>query len=286
MTTLPYPTFNMVHGAIKGSGKGKTALLYKYVEKLIGGPLKPRTQEIGDCTSFGTATPVDCVKATEIVIHGDFEEWVAPTATEDIYGGSRVLIGRGQLGSGDGSIGAWVAQYVQKYGTLLKQKYGQYDLSVYSGNRASNWGYNGVPKELLEIAKLHPIKTISRIDTVEQARDALANGYAINVCSNWGFSSTRDRDGFAAPQGSWAHSMGIIAVDDASVGIYGGRQRPGALIMNSWGLWNSGPKRLDQPDGSFWVDYEVLEQMLREGDSWAFSDYVGFQPKELNLDLF
>lgn len=286
MKGLPYPTFDMVHDAIRESGKGKTALLYKYIEKLTGKPLEPRTQAIGDCVSFGTATPIDCVKATEIVIKGDFEEWVAPTSTEDIYGGGRVLIGRGQFRGSDGSIGAWASEYVQKYGTLLKQKYDKYDLSNYSGNRASDWGDNGVPKELLEIARLHPIKTISQITSVEQARDAIANGYAINVCSNWGFSNRRDKDGFAAPEGSWAHSMSIIGIDDASVGISGGKARPGGLIMNSWGIWNGGPKRLDQPDGSFWVDYDVLNKMFREGDSWAYSDYVGFQPKELVLDLF
>jgi hypothetical protein len=47
--------------------------------------------------------------------------------------------------------------------------------------------------------------------------------------------------------------------------------------MNSWGAdWISGPKRHDQPDGSFWVDADVAERMLRGQDSFAVSGYEGY----------
>jgi len=54
-------------------------------------------------------------------------------------------------------------------------------------------------------------------------------------------------------------------------------RRPGALIYNSWGdQWVYGPTRGPQPSGTFWVDASTIDRMLSEGDSFAFSAYVGF----------
>jgi hypothetical protein len=60
------------------------------------------------------------------------------------------------------------------------------------------------------------------------------------------------------------------------------------LIQNSWGpSWISGPKKHEQPDGSFWCDAEVLERnILSARDSFAFSNFEGFPPQKLSLELF
>jgi C1A family cysteine protease len=141
-----------------------------------------------------------------------------------------------------------------------------------------------VPSKLLEIAKQHKIKTVSLVKTYEECRDALANGFAVTIASNQGFSNTRDNEGFAQPEGEWPHQMCLLGVDDAGQDC--SKNRPGVLVVNSWGKWNSGPKRLGQPDGSFWVDAEVIEErVLSDGDSWAYSDYDGFPKKEINLEI-
>jgi hypothetical protein len=280
MTSLPFPVFSDVWGSTKGSGKGKKVLLYEYIRKASGGSFPTRKQTVGDCVSQGAAYAVDAVKAVDIVINGDFEEWVAETATEDIYGGCRVQIGNGRL-KGDGAVGAWAAKYVNEYGALPRGKYGNVDLTTYSGNRARDWGKRGkgVPKSLIPIAKQHPILTVSRVDSYEQVRDLICNGYAVTIASNQGFDSRRDKEGFAKPKGNWAHQMSILGVDDE-------HKRPGVLVQNSWGRWNGGPKRHDQPDGSFWVDAEEIEKtVLKKGDSWAFSGYEGFKPRTLNTRI-
>ena len=272
--SLPHPLMDGVYGDIKGTGENRTVLLFKYVEKSIG-RFNVRTQAIGDCVSFGAACAVDIVKA----VQGG--EWVAETSTEDIYGGSRVQVGGGRL-SGDGSIGAWAAKYVNEYGTTVRKSYGSIDLSKYSGARARDWGSRGkgTPRELLPFAKEHLVKTVTKITSVEQCRDALANGYPVTIASNQGFTKTRDKYGFARPSGSWAHQMCLTAIDD--VGVDGAPK--GALCQNSWGSsWISGPKRLGQPDGSFWMDYNALSTIIRTGDCWAFSDLSGFKPKKLSL---
>jgi len=276
MGVLPMPVFGDVWRPTKDSGAGKTVLLYEIIRSVSNG-FPFRVQEIGDCVGQASAYAVDAAKCVDIYTHKEFEEWVAETATEDIYAGSRVSIGGGL--SGDGSIGVWAARYCNEYGAVPRGKYGEVDLSKYSGSRARSWGDDGVPKSLLHIAKQHPILTVSRVDTYEQARDLLSNGYAVTIASNQGFKSTRDEDGFARPKGAWAHAMCLLGVDDSP-------ERPGVLCVNSWGYWNDGPKRLNQPEGSFWIDADVLEEnILSEGDSWAYSGYEGFRPRTLNTRI-
>ena len=58
----------------------------------------------------------------------------------------------------------------------------------------TRWGRSGVPSDVKDEGKKHQVKTVSLINTIEQARDAIANGYAGNkICdSNYGFSSKRN----------------------------------------------------------------------------------------------
>jgi hypothetical protein len=278
LATLPRPVFGSAAQTIVGSGKGKTALLYQAVEKVVGNfPVYP-AQEIGDCVSHGYRTCVDVLKCVEIAINLESEQWTAETATEPIYGGSRVEVGGGKI-RGDGSVGAWAAKWISEWGVLSRLKYGDVDLTAYSGSRAKQWGNRGVPDELESVAREHPVKTVSLVQTYNEARDAIANGYPVAVCSNQGFAMTRDSEGFAKAKGSWAHCMAFIAADDEY-------RRPGLLCMNSWGPdWISGPKRHGQPDGSFWVDADVADRMLRGGDSFALSAFDGYPSQELDWML-
>lgn len=234
LSQLKHPLFLDAAGAIKDSGKGKVALLYKYVEKLNGGRFNVRTQEGPQCVSFGAATAVDIVKSVEIILNKEREQWIAETSTEDIYGGSRIQIGNGELGYGGGSYGSFAAKYVNEIGTLARIPYDKYDLSIYNGNLAEKWGNpgNGVPDSLIKEANKHKIQTVSLITDYESCRDSLANGFSITIASNIGFQSVRDKDGFAL-QGSkpWPHQMCLIGLDDNP-------KRPGVLIQNSWGCYS------------------------------------------------
>jgi len=255
---------------IEGSGRGKVSLLYKAYQHLLG-PLVPHNQEIGDCVSHGFATGVDVLSTVQIA-SGSRERWAGNACSETIYGGCRVEIAKSTLRFSDGAMGSWAASWLRKYGNLVRKVYNVgegYDLRTYSGRRAKNYGRNGCPDPLEPIAKEHPVQTTALIKTWSELCDVMANGYPVPVCSNQGFTSKRDSDGFLKPRGSWAHCMCIIGVDDT--------KRPGACIMNSWGSkWVSGPTRYGQPEGSFWADADVVEKMLGQGDSFALSSYLGF----------
>lgn len=278
VSSLPIPLITDVYPPIKDSGRGKVRILSDYV-KQIHGSFIAQIQAIGDCVSFGAAHGVDHTYAFEIVVKKERESWLGITSTEDIYGGSRVQIGNGQLGYGDGSIGSWAAKYISQYGTLLRAKYDHDDLTRYNSTRAKNWGNpgKGVPQYLWDIARKTPIKTTSLVRNYEEARDAIYNGYAVTVASNVGFRQTRDKDGFLTRSGTWYHQMCFIGVDDAF-------KRPGLLCLNSWPYsWVSGPTRWDIPPGSFWVDASTATSMLSQGDSFALSDRVGFPAKKLDI---
>jgi hypothetical protein len=276
---MKHPVFGVAAAPIRDSGKGKVVLLHKALFQVAPG-YRTHEQTIGDCVSHGWGSGIDVLKAVQIAA-GAREEWTGETATEIVYAASRVEVGGGRLGNGDGSIGAWAAQAVSEtVGTLVRGKYGSLDLTEYSGATAKKLGRRGagVPDELEPQAREHPVKVVSMVQTYEEARDAIANGYPVAVCSNRGFTSRRDEKGFAKPSGSWAHCMLYVAVDDAD-------GRPGLLQWNSWGdNWISGPKRHDQPEGSFWTDAEVCDRQLREQDSFAMSGYVGgFPSQELDF---
>lgn len=278
MMDLPIPSIESSLSDIKDSGKNKTVLLYKYINEIH--PNFEQVQQKSDCTSFASSHIVDVLKAIEIVNLGQQEDFINITATEFTYGASRVLVGGGKLGNSGGSLGVWTAKSVVDYGTLVRKKYNEIDLTNYDGNIAVNWGNNGPINPLLKISKETFVKNISQVTTYTSARDALANGYPIIVCSNIGFNNKRDKYGMLYPSGSWAHAMAVIAVDDS-------HKTPSVLILNSWPEnWVSGPQRFgDEPKGSFWCPYDVFERMLMQNDSFVYSDFNGFPVKELDLRI-
>ena len=72
--------------------------------------------------------------------------------------------------------------------------------------------------------------------------------------------------------------LGSGLVDDA--------RRPGGLIQNSWGEWNGGPTgEHDIPPGSFLVDADVLDRMLRRQDSYAMSSYQNYPRRDMEVWL-
>ena len=265
---LKTPLFGAAAYKLYGSGEGKLSLPFKSLLKFDPGFGPAERQTTGDCVSHATRNAVDIVRAVEIDIKGESESFEARGATEGIYQA------RGHKGQGMTCSGA--AKYVHsKGGLLIRKNYGPVDLSKYNSNLGAN---HRIPSSVyMTEAKKHQVKTISLVTTIEEARDAIANGYAISVCSEYGFSSRRDSNGIAKRGSGWNHSMAWCACDDT-------RTRHNEtlfLIQNSWGMWNSGPRVHGQPEGSFWIREKDARRMLAQQGSWAFSNVDGFPPREL-----
>lgn len=270
---LPHPLFGVAAPDLHGTGEGKTALLYKSVVKFDPTFGYHEKQTTGDCVSHSTRNAVDVTRSHEI-IGGDSEEWVTRSATEAIYGHR----GHGGQGMSCSKAARFVAQ---DGGILLRKDYGFVNLTKYNSRTGTNWGRSGVPSDVKTEGKKHQVTTISLINTVDQARDAIANGYALSVCSNYGFSSRRDSNGIARRSGSWNHAMAWTAMDDS----HEIHNETLFLVQNSWGTFNGGPKRFDQPNGSFWIREKDAAGMLRQNGCWVFSDVNGFPPRKVDWTI-
>lgn len=267
LAELRRPKFAAAGGReLSGSGRGKLSLPFRSVLKFDPAAYEER-QTTGDCVSHAARNAADLARAVEIDVRGESEGWHMRGATEGIYGS------RGSAGAGMTCSGA--VRFLSKTGGLLLRKaYPFADLTTYRAEFGIGWGRSGLPADLAATAAEHPVRTVSQLDSVEEARDALANGYGLCVCSNVGFSAERDADGFAVPRGTWYHAMAWIACDDLS-------DRPGFLIQNSWGNWNRGPTRHNQPVGSFWIDYRTASRMIAQQGAFAISNVDGFPPVRL-----
>jgi hypothetical protein len=258
------------------------AYLWQAHQKLTGAPPPLKDQNpTGSCVGFGTTTAVERTLACEIVQRGGHPSEFTLFSEEVTYAGSRVEANGGRSPiRGDGSNGSWAARFVTKWGMVPKAKYGGIDLTQYSASRARAWNYSGVPDELEPVARKFPVKDATRITNWRDAKRALANGYGIQVASSQGFVRQRDGNGVAQPGPRWAHSMCLDGYHIENGKEYG-------HIENSWARTNYhvGPVGWGNPTtAGFWAESEVIERMLREGDSWAYSGAVGFPRKVVPLD--
>jgi hypothetical protein len=244
--------------------------LWESVRTVTGDLLPARNQKsVGSCVAFATASAIEFLSCVQLDIGGaaTYHDLVQ----EVIYGGSRVEIGGGRI-RGDGSIGAWAARWVKDYGVVPRGLHGRHDLRLYDENRCREYGRRGVPDDLEPLAKEHPVRSVANVRSWEECRAAILNGYPVLVCSSQGFTMDRDEDGFCNPRGRWYHAMAVV-------GVRGGT-RPGGFLLNSWGPdAHRGPVHpAGAPRCGFWADADVLERMLAQGDSWAFSRFEGFPP--------
>jgi hypothetical protein len=286
VASLPKPTLAQAGPDVLEAASERTALLYRALDRThkarFGKPWVPHKQGIGDCVSHGWGHACDVHLAIMVQL-GDVEaSSFELAATESIYGGSRVEArGISRAGRSDGSSGGSAAKFVRDWGITFRQPYPDFgfDLTTYSSGRAKDWGDygNGGAGDNGKFdteAKKHPVREVTLVRSFKEAAAAIQSGYPVAVCSGQGFTSTRDKDGFARASGSWAHCMCFVGVRF---------DRKGLLCQNSWGAtWISGPKwPADQPDGSFWVDEKTCDRMLGGGDSFAVSGYDGFPLKTL-----
>lgn len=269
VSSLPKGIFGAAAPHLKESGKGVTRLLTDSFGKI--GMQFPLLNQgpYGTCTSEATSGGIDVLKATEIAL-GERSEFKAITASEPIYYGARKL--GGFRYRGDGASVALAIKYIAEYGTIVRGKYGNIDLTTYSGERARKWGSNsGFPKTIEDISKEHIVQQYARVRSYEEARDSIANGYPVIVGSNYGFSNKCNNDGIAAQNTSWSHAMYMA-------GIRADKQL--VLIINSWGDWNHMPvRKFNEPLGSFWVTADVAHKMCANGDAWSISQHEGYPLK-------
>ncbi len=244
-------------------------LLYAAWSDVLGQFPDYPAQQIGDCVSFGHGHGNDLLQCIEIRLGEavDYRE----TDTEFIYSASREVAGI--LGTSDGSYGAAAVKAMTTIGMLSREMLGTD--GTYSGDRAKAWGQSGPPRDLETQAAPFKLGSAALVSTWDDLVAAITNGYPVTICTDQGFTLTRDSGGFCAAKGTWGHCMLLAGVRF---------DRPGACIIQSWGPdVPGGPTVLGQPSFSFWADRTVIERILGEGDCWALTKTPSFTKRDLPL---
>lgn len=262
--------------------KPATVRLWDYSRKVLGKDTPNYAQQVGDCVSFGMKNACNYVQFLPI-LGGEFHEY-HETFPPYFYGISRVQIGGTRLGLMDGSLGVWAAKGVMQYGVLRADEQG---VPQYSGSLARSWGRgSGPPTSFIDLGKKHLVKSTALVTTVEQAMEAIKNGYPVTIASNWGFKMAASSDGYFAPQGSWGHQMCLTACSSGEDGkdAYFG-------MLNSWGEDAHG-QIIDFHNGEKWpggmlrVRAEYIGKMLAQGDSFSVSMFDIFPAQRLPSSAF
>lgn len=268
-------------------GKNKLSAPYRaalVIEPAFG---EYEAQTTGDCVSHETRNGCSIDFYCDIF----FGETKIPKdaakprlATEHIYG-------MRQHG-GEGADPYLLANSVSpegKGGLLIRKKYTSpngdvVDLSTYNSSIGARWGSRGVPQWLLDIAVQNKALRVIPCKSLAQARDALALGFGIGRGSWMSFSSSRTADGSAErTRQGWSHAESWIGFDHTleCQKKYGETGQP--LEQNSWGPWNGGPTRYEQPVGSYWMMPKDAQRMIDDGEVWIYCSIRGYD-RELVYD--
>lgn len=271
----PTPDVKTAAPHFEGVGKGKRRFYWDLVKKYYG-EFPVSTQEIGDCVGHGytgAENVIECLEAKKFrrKIKGKH-------CAEAKYALSRVEIGKRRI-RGDGSTGTWASRASIEYGSLYMKKYDKYDLRTYSGKRSREWGDTGLPDDLEPIAKQRLIKYATLVTSYNDLIDLMYCGFIPVICSNFGFTDVRDKNGFATMRGVWGHCWYLIGFEDDEFGSVFGQ--------NSWGDWISGPSVYNMPIGSWRIHKKDIDLILRtDPDSYVLSPYEdGFPERALDYSF-
>lgn len=283
LSTLPHPTFDEAAPHLKGYGEGKDVFLWEVEPKVLGSYSKSWDQgSLGSCVAKGSGRAAQILLMLQIVAGNG--EWRGEVAREPIYGGSRVNVG-GQRGSySDGSTGSWAAKWLNTVGGIVL--YGSEGLEgYYNIERCRQWGAQGVSQKYVDLAKKHPIQDVTMVTTAAQARDAIAAGFPISICGSTGRTMKRQPNGWCPRSGTWNHCQALIGVGVANDG------RNFFVYVNSWGDYLGSTnnvvslasgKTMILQEGMYIADFESVERDLRQQDSFAYSNAVGWEAQKLD----
>jgi len=229
-------TFSTGAPRLAGEGAGKRVCLWRYREQYDAGAFAKEAQTTGDCVSHGDRNARDVTRCASMAYRGELGSYYKRGATEPTYGS--------RDHGGQGMDPAVATRFVQQYGYLFREDYpGVIDLTKYNSDIGNNWGRRGVPQAVLELCKKQNVDEFVRPERISEVFDLLHYGAAGHSGQSLGFKSTADSRGISAAitrgRDAWGHDMGTVGYD-ATREFY---PIDVVFIMNSWGAWNTKPKK-------------------------------------------
>lgn len=263
-----------IMGAAQDNAKAR-AVLWDAAKLVNGGKHLPTfRQVIGDCVGAGAKQAMDYLQCVEAIRTGAVE--FKPIYSPYHYACGRMApdLGAGKIRGPDGSVGSWQAEALVRYGVLPADLPG---LEPYSGPVIRKWAVRMPAAQWVEHGRQYLVRSAAQVKTADEVRDAVCNGYPVTIASDVGFQmrpGTKDGRLVNRRSGSWAHQMSVIGYDGAT------GSEPYWYILNSWGEDAHGNPPDDAPPGGFWVTRRDMDTIVRQGDSFALSQFEGFKSQE------
>jgi hypothetical protein len=266
-------TFAQAAPKLIGIGSGQTAILHNYSKVVLGGFLQPQFQPRGTCVSRGHKRALDLLQCVEIATMRLSYEFNY-ISHAGIYGACRMH--GNYLSNQDGAVGAWAAWAIVNNGVVLNKDVNDDDNK---DDLAVQWGSKGVPADILAKMKSHLCTTFTQAMSANDVRDALVAGKSVTVSSDVGFEPFhRNAEGLCKPGGSWPHCMCVTGYR---------ADKNWFLIDQSWGPDQpNGPiGDMDIPSYSFWIEANVMDRMVKQGDTWILTGLNGWDSDTMHWNV-
>lgn len=225
-----------------------------------------------NCTGESTARGIDLLQFIEIA--APFQDTTpvfdAPSKRSCIEAIYAYGLDAAGLSGDRGCYGAAIARGAQQHGVLGYKDVGGVDEVDPGRLRAFARDPASVVRTYGPLSQPYKVE-VARITTWEEACAWWANRGVITIASTLGFDSPRDARGICQRRGYWPHQMvtcGCIRSDGVET----------AVVLQSWGPHEpKGPQPFQLPSFAFRILRADFEAILRQGDSWGYRGFSGFQ---------
>jgi len=253
----------------------KETMLYRFLNIVLkqrNEIWRPQYQKFGTCVGQGAKVALDTLAAVRSITQ--FSNFKGRYSVAGCYAGSRVEVGK-QPGAWEGSVGAWVVEFLQKWGGLTLSSINLPEDSLDPDeNLAMEWTKSGqgIPAFEETLAKENPVSDVAAITSYDEAAHAINNLSPVIIGNTYIPSGKRDANGFSPISKMGGHFTLFWAVRT---------DRPGLLYQQSWGeTWGSGPTYPnDMPAGSCWLTPSNVNKMIKDGECYALVDILGLAPR-------
>lgn len=251
----------------------------------VGGVYPGIHQITGSCVGAGGGNAIFALSAVEVVRLGDAEQVLIPFWPLT-YGKSRQYAGL--RGRGEGSFAGAFGKAASTDGIMPANLDG---LPAFTRDDGLTWGRNvelewsdgsQIATRWLERSRKHLVKSVAQIKSADQCREALANGYPVMFCGDWGGLMQCPTQGEPAVlmnrrSGQWMHNQTALGWWD--------HPTEGEIfcILNQWGLNAHGTCPSGAPAGSYWIKKAEMEYQCRNGECLALSQFQGFPAADYQI---
>lgn len=233
-------------------------------------------QATGVCTSMIYRALQDCLN-WDRVRNGAISRPVK-LCFETLFAGSRIAIGKGQLGYGDGSIGAWIAEYIARFGVLERGIYHGTDLSKPREDLAQAWGQPraGVPQVIEALSHDHRFKA-HKCESTDELADGMASGCFGGICRSH-YTHSIDSERFAVFGNYGGHHTclrGAFIDRRSDKRVFVEQQTHGAGVPDSCPVAHTTDGDIELSDGAYLVRENDIARFIANGEIWIYQPIFG-----------